>query len=67
MFIKSLKYYQQNTITHVQIESTLRSRKSTLHDTHARVSTVQGFRSAIVHKNNARALPSHILSILKSD
>ena len=37
-------------ITRLENESTLRSRKSTLPDAHARVSTARDFRSAIVQK-----------------
>ena len=43
-------YYQQNVITHVENKSTLRSRKSTLHDAHARISTARSVRSAIAQK-----------------
>ena len=46
--MKSLKYYQQNITTCVEIESTLRAHKSSLRDAHARISTAQGVRSAIV-------------------
>ena len=37
-------------ITRLENKSTLRSRKSTLRDAHARVSTVRDVRSAIVQK-----------------
>ena len=53
-------------ITRLENKSTLRSRKSTLCDAHARVSTVRDVRSAFVQKK-ARALLSHILSILNLD
>ena len=48
--MKSLKYYQQNIITRVDILSTLRSRKSILRDAHARISTALGVWSASVQK-----------------
>ena len=60
---KSFKYYQQNIITCLQNESTLRVRECTLRDAHARVKV---FRVQL-YKNNARALLSRILSILNSD
>ena len=60
---KVIKYYQQNVITRLENKSTLRSRKSTLRDAHARVSTAQ----VQLYKNNARALLSRILSILNFD
>ena len=53
-------------ITRLENKSTLRSRKSTLRDAHARVSTAWDVRSAVV-QNNARALLSRILSILNLD
>ena len=62
----SLKYYQQNIITRLENESTLRSRKSTLRDAHARISTAQDV-GVQLYKNNARALLLRILSILNLD
>ena len=62
----SFKYYQQNIITRSENKSTLRSRKSTLCDAYARVSTAQMF-GVQLYKNNARAILSRILSILNLD
>ena len=40
----------KNIITHLKNKSTLRSRKSSLRDAHARVGTARDVRSAIVQK-----------------
>ena len=42
--------YQQNIITRLENKSTLRSRKPTLCDAYAHVSTARDIRSAIVQK-----------------
>ena len=47
---KVIRYYQQNTITRVTNELTLRSGESTIDDAYACNSTAEGVQSAIVQK-----------------
>ena len=49
-FESHLNITKKKVITRLENKSTLRSRKSTLRDAHARVSTARDVRSAIVQK-----------------